>query len=148
MRRKRAEWRGTSRGTPRARSRRMPTTDLVSGPNVSRRFGRALRVNVLGGPATVCTFHCGYCRSPQPTLRPDTPWPAASAILDQASLALRADFAIDSIVIGSNGEPTLHPAFAAIMDGMIALRDAVVPGASIAVVSNGSTLGRLEVRHA
>jgi wyosine [tRNA(Phe)-imidazoG37] synthetase (radical SAM superfamily) len=129
------------------RRRRMTASTYVSGPDASRRFGRAVHVNLVG-PGTACSFHCAYCRSPRPALRPDDGWPSPSAILDQLTAACEATVSINAIVIGGHGEPTRHPAFAEIMDTIVTVRDALVPGAKIAVRSNGSTLGDVQVRHA
>jgi len=126
----------------------MLTSTLVSGPDASRRFGRAVRVNLVGGPATVCSYHCAYCRSPETALRQDGDWPSPTAIVDQLTRAIADNPGVDTIVIGGNGEPTGHPAFAEIVDRVIAVRNAVVPAVKVAIVSNGSTLDRIEVRHA
>jgi wyosine [tRNA(Phe)-imidazoG37] synthetase (radical SAM superfamily) len=47
----------------------------------------------------------------------------------------------DVITYAGNGEPTLHPAFAAIIDDSIILRDLLFPKARIAVLSNATTIG-------
>jgi wyosine [tRNA(Phe)-imidazoG37] synthetase (radical SAM superfamily) len=47
----------------------------------------------------------------------------------------------DVITYAGNGEPTLHPAFAQIIDDSIILRDLFFPKARIAVLSNATTIG-------
>jgi wyosine [tRNA(Phe)-imidazoG37] synthetase (radical SAM superfamily) len=61
--------------------------------------------------------------------------------------ALAADPAIDHLTIAGNGEPTLHPAFARIVDGLVGVRDRRAPGVKLAILSNSSTLNRLDVMH-
>jgi len=47
----------------------------------------------------------------------------------------------DALTFAGNGEPTLHPEFAGIVDDTIRLRDQYVPGARVTVLSNGSMTG-------
>ncbi len=54
----------------------------------------------------------------------------------------------DVITYAGNGEPTLHPEFAGIIDDSIALRNMFFPEARISVLSNGSMLRRKTVRDA
>jgi wyosine [tRNA(Phe)-imidazoG37] synthetase (radical SAM superfamily) len=48
----------------------------------------------------------------------------------------------DSITFSGNGEPTLHPDFAAIIDDTIALRNQYFPTTIITVLSNSTTLDK------
>jgi len=52
---------------------------------------------------------------------------------------------IDVITFAGNGEPTMHPRFAGIIDDTIALRDNYFPNARISVLSNAMHLGKAEV---
>jgi wyosine [tRNA(Phe)-imidazoG37] synthetase (radical SAM superfamily) len=52
---------------------------------------------------------------------------------------------IDYITFAGHGEPTLHPAFAEIVDGVLGLRDEYFPGKPTAIFSNASLLHRPEV---
>lgn len=54
----------------------------------------------------------------------------------------------DVITYAGNGEPTLHPDFASIIDDSLALRTEFFPEAKVSVLSNGSTLHRRSVREA
>jgi wyosine [tRNA(Phe)-imidazoG37] synthetase (radical SAM superfamily) len=49
---------------------------------------------------------------------------------------------LDAITFAGNGEPTLHPAFAEIIDDTMALRNKFYPGANITVLSNASKAGK------
>ena len=62
-------------------------------------------------------------------------------------MALSGQFP-DVITFAGNGEPTLHPEFAGIIDDTIELRDRLAPHARIAVLSNASMLHRPEVFNA
>jgi len=48
---------------------------------------------------------------------------------------------LDSITFAGNGEPTLHPEFARIMDDVLELRNHYFPQASITVLSNATLIG-------
>jgi wyosine [tRNA(Phe)-imidazoG37] synthetase (radical SAM superfamily) len=52
------------------------------------------------------------------------------------------------ITFSGNGEATLHPDFAAIVDAVIAVRDRVGSAAKTAILSNSTGLGSAEVRRA
>ena len=56
-----------------------------------------------------------------------------------------AGTAPDVITFAGNGEPTLHPDFAVIIDDTIALRDRFFPKAKIAVLSNSTMLHKEDV---
>jgi wyosine [tRNA(Phe)-imidazoG37] synthetase (radical SAM superfamily) len=46
----------------------------------------------------------------------------------------------DTLTYAGNGEPTLHPDFAGIVDDTLALRDKYMPGVKVAVLSNASMI--------
>ena len=52
---------------------------------------------------------------------------------------------LDAITFAGNGEPTIHPEFAAIIDDTLILRDRYYPKANISVLSNATKAGKLEV---
>ena len=51
----------------------------------------------------------------------------------------------DVITFSGNGEPTMHPDFADIVDDVIALRDRLCPEAKVAVLTNSTMLFKEEV---
>jgi wyosine [tRNA(Phe)-imidazoG37] synthetase (radical SAM superfamily) len=55
---------------------------------------------------------------------------------------------LDVITFAGNGEPTLHPEFAGIIDDSIELRNLIFPNARIAVLSNSTMLHKTEVLNA
>lgn len=74
--------------------------------------------------------------------------PDPRTIINALDAALADDNLVDHITVAGNGEPTLHPAFARIVDGLVRVRDARAPRVKLAILSNGSTLNRLDVRYA
>ena len=123
-------------------------TSVVYGPVKSRRLGRSLGVNLAPGRVKACNFNCVYCQYGWTALPGRVPWPDAAAVINAVDTALATDSAVDYITVAGNGEPTLHPAFARIVDGLAAVRARRAPRARLAVLSNGSTLNRRDVVHA
>lgn len=129
-------------------TRGMSHTATVNGPELSRRFGRMLRLNLSTGTDPRCNFACAYCRSATPVLPARSSWMAEREVLSAIDSALDTHVDIDCIAISGNGEPTLHPGFAPIVEGLVRIRAGRAPGTKLAIVSNGSTLDRIEVRRA
>ncbi len=59
---------------------------------------------------------------------------------------IRQGSKVDSITFSGNGEPTLHPDLAAIIERTKALQKTYFPQAKLAILSNSSTVSRKEVR--
>lgn len=123
----------------------------IFGPVHSRRLGVSLGVNLLPADAKVCSFDCIYCEcgynSAAHSLRPRFP------AREEVSRALRerlSDMRLrgprpDVITFAGNGEPTLHPLFADIVDDVCRLRDEFFPEAKISVLTNATQIGRPDV---
>ena len=126
----------------------MCVNPIVKGPELSRRFGRVIRVNLVNAPEAACNFACAYCRSAASTPASNTTWWREDEVLSAVEAALHDHPEVECLAISGNGEPTLHPAFAGIVDGLLRIRATRAPAVKLAVVSNGSTLDRIEVRHA
>ena len=122
-------------------------TSVVYGPVKSRRLGRSLGVNLAPGRVKACNFNCVYCQYGWTGMPGRVPWPDAASIVNAVDVALATDPAVDAITVAGNGEPTLHPAFARVVDGLVAVRAKRAPGAKLAILSNGSTLARRDVVH-
>lgn len=128
----------------------------IYGPVQSRRLGRSLGVNILPGHLKICNFNCAYCQCGWTHLSdracPEEAWPEPAAIVDATRAALRRlsaeGRAIDRITIAGEGEPTLHPRFAEIVDALRAVRSEEAAGVPIAILSNSSTLDSPVVRRA
>jgi len=117
----------------------------VYGPMVSRRLGRTLGVNLAPAGHKSCNFNCAYCREEWMDLPSRHEWPQPSDIIDAVDCALETCSPIDTIAVAGNGEPTLHPGFAEIADGLACVRARRAPQARLALLTNGSTLCRLDV---
>lgn len=119
------------------------------GPVPSRRFGRSLGVNLLPTGRKLCNFDCVYCQYDATPRAPaaGADLPGADEVLEAARDALRGG-ACDAITIAGNGEPTLHPAFDHVVAGLVTLRDALAPAASIVLLTNGTRLRDAHVRAA
>lgn len=124
---------------------------IIFGPVKSRRLGVSLGINLLPTDSKVCTFNCIYCECGW------TPKSYGSKVslpgMDEVKLRLEeilqkmsAERGLpDVITFAGNGEPTLHPQFAEIIDSTIELRDLYAPKARIAVLSNASVLHKKKV---
>jgi hypothetical protein len=66
-------------------------------------------------------------------------------VIEAVDRALQQNAEVDSITVAGNGEPTLHPGFAPIAEGLFHLRNRRAPRAKLTLLSNGSTLDRLDV---
>jgi wyosine [tRNA(Phe)-imidazoG37] synthetase (radical SAM superfamily) len=102
----------------------MAFNSIVNGPEMSRRFGRVLRLNLSEG----------------------SNWWREEELFSAVHAALTVYRRIDCIVISGGTEPTLHPRFATLVEGLCRIRARRARGVKLAIVSNGSTLHREDVR--
>lgn len=122
----------------------------VFGPIYSRRLGRSLGINLLPERGKLCNFDCIYCECGwNRDGREDRRLPSVSEVLDalgkRLSECAAAGTAIDSITFSGDGEPTLNPGFAGIVEGTVALRDSFYPAAKVSVLSNATGIWRDDV---
>jgi wyosine [tRNA(Phe)-imidazoG37] synthetase (radical SAM superfamily) len=126
---------------------------LVFGPVYSRRLGVSLGINLLPVDNKYCNFYCIYC---------ECGWTENSGSL--ITLPTRDDLRKqlenklkeiqgtvnepDAITFAGNGEPTIHPEFAEIIDDTIELRNKWAPTAAISILSNASMLHKSKVKKA
>lgn len=132
----------------------MPTflfDQIIFGPVRSRRLGVSLGVNLMPTDRKVCSFDCIYCEcgwTPRTKDRKAV-LPARREVRQKMEEKLREMVAAgelpDVITFAGNGEPTLHPEFAGIIDDTIDLRGRLCPEARIAVLSNATMLHKGEV---
>lgn len=122
--------------------------EIIFGPVKSRRFGVSLGINLLPLDSKLCTFDCIYCECGLTSHEKGHKPVFYSTEQILASLESRfrgltdSHLAPDSITFAGNGEPTLHPDFATIMNGVIGLRNKYFPLAKITVLSNSTMLNR------
>jgi wyosine [tRNA(Phe)-imidazoG37] synthetase (radical SAM superfamily) len=122
-------------------------TGIVYGPVRSRRLGRSLGVNLAPAGRKTCNYNCSYCQYGWTDFPAKGEWPRAVDVIDAVDRALAANAEVDHITLAGNGEPTLHPAFAPIAEGLYHVRARRAPNAKLALLSNGSTLNRREVAY-
>ena len=123
---------------------------LVFGPVRSRRLGTSLGLNLTPRWSKLCTFDCPYCECGFNTPKaPDSRWPSPDEVAHALRRALaRLSMPPQWITFAGNGEPTMHPRFAVVVDRVLAVRAELVPGARIGVLSNGLAVGKAAVRDA
>jgi wyosine [tRNA(Phe)-imidazoG37] synthetase (radical SAM superfamily) len=120
--------------------------DVIFGPVRSRRLGLSLGINLLPLHSKYCSFNCIYCECgwtpPDMPSHPELPSRAGVAMFLEQRLCelVKDDHLPDALTYAGNGEPTLHPEFAGIVDDTIALRDRYVPNARVTVLSNASMI--------
>lgn len=117
--------------------------ETVFGPIRSRRLGNSLGINLLPVGGKICNFDCIYCECGwNRDGRGDSRIPVAaevrSALEIRLSECMLEDVRIDSITFSGDGEPTLNPDFARIVDDTLALRDIYYPDAKVSVLSNAT----------
>ena len=122
----------------------------VFGPVHSRRLGVSLGVNLMPAEGKVCSFDCIYCECGfNKDGRTAQPKPTREQVYATLRLTLQQmkehGPAPDVITFAGNGEPTLHPDFAAIVDDVRCLRDEFFPHCKISVLSNATQILRPEV---
>ena len=128
---------------------------VTYGPVQSRRLGASLGVNILPFNVKVCSFNCNYCQCGWTTDTVDAAalakyeWPTA----DQVGKELRKTLSdlkgkgqkLDCITLAGNGEPTLHPDFLPVVREILSVRDEVMPGVRVDILSNAAHLDRRQV---
>ncbi|PLX00584.1 MAG: radical SAM protein [Marinilabiliales bacterium] len=125
--------------------------NIVFGPVYSRRLGVSLGINLLPNNSKYCNFNCIYCECGWTEIKK-----GEKIILpNREELTTRLTNKLknlkgtvnepDTITFAGNGEPTIHPDFAGIIDDTIAIRDKYVPKAQISVLSNASMLHKPKV---
>lgn len=124
--------------------------DIVFGPIYSRRLGSSLGVNILPSKGKLCNFDCVYCECGwNRDGKSDRKFPmlneVAAALESKMSQAASEGVPVDSITFSGNGEPTMNPDFARIIDVTLELRDRFFPEAKVSVLSNATLTGRPEV---
>jgi wyosine [tRNA(Phe)-imidazoG37] synthetase (radical SAM superfamily) len=71
-----------------------------------------------------------------------------AALREKMSKAAAEGIPVDSITFSGNGEPTMNPDFADIIDVTLSLRDKYFPDAKVSVLSNATLVGREDVARA
>lgn len=128
--------------------------DILYGPVNSRRYGRSLGINLLPITYKLCSFNCVYCHYglTDKCTTEIGPYlndlPKVDDVIKELESAARSDLQFDLMTFSGNGEPTLYPEFAKLVDEVIELRDRYRPEAKIALLSNSTGLADPAVREA
>jgi wyosine [tRNA(Phe)-imidazoG37] synthetase (radical SAM superfamily) len=124
---------------------------IIFGPVKSRRLGVSLGINLLPTNVKVCSFDCIYCecgRNPK-QYEEKAVLPSRAEVQQKLKEKLREmkseNLLPDVITFAGNGEPTLHPEFAEIIDDTVELRNQLAPNARIAVLSNATMIHKKKV---
>jgi len=129
---------------------------IVYGPVNSRRLGRSLGLNLSPVRYKLCSFNCVYCQygwtdvMTLDTAQYEKDFPTADDFASTLERVLveQNNEGIDNITFSGNGEPTLHPQFAEIVDIAGALKNKYCPAARIGVLTNSSAATIEKVRTA
>lgn len=121
--------------------------DTIFGPIHSRRLGSSLGVNLTPNDGKICSFDCLYCEAGYNAQGPGTtgfaPRRQVARLLEDKLRQLRDEGQpLDVITFSGNGEPTLHPDFAGVIDDTIGLRDRYFPDVKISVLTNATMIDR------
>ena len=113
------------------------------GPIFSRRLGTSLGINLLPENGKICNFDCIYCECGwNKDGHADTQLPTAEKVRSLLKEKLEnlntSGIKVDSITFSGDGEPTLNPEFATVIDDTVHLRDIYAPTAKVSVLSNAT----------
>ncbi len=125
--------------------------ELIFGPVYSRRLGVSLGINLLPVNNKYCNFNCVYCECGWTDLKKGV----KIVLPKRDNFKTRLENKLkelqgtvnepDSITFAGNGEPTIHPDFAKIINDTIEARNNYAPKAAISILSNASMLHKLSV---
>jgi wyosine [tRNA(Phe)-imidazoG37] synthetase (radical SAM superfamily) len=117
---------------------------VVFGPVRSRRLGLSLGINLLPLHSKYCSFNCIYCECgwTPPGQRESQELPSRALVAEALEARLKElneeHHLPDAITFAGNGEPTIHPEFAGIVEDTLRLRDRWSPASRVTVLSNAS----------
>ena len=122
----------------------------IFGPVKSRRLGISLGINLLPPDGKICTFDCIYCEcgfNAERRTRTSLPTreEVRAALEGKLQEMHKENMLPDVLTFAGNGEPTIHPHFAEIIDDTIALRDKYCPRAKVSVLTNATLVTRQNV---
>jgi len=125
---------------------------IIFGPVKSRRLGVSLGINLLPNDSKYCTYDCVYCECGWTYKNHKAKLHSREEVYKALDLMLRQMLeegnSPDNITFAGNGEPTVHPNFAGIIDDTIKLRNQYFPKAQISVLSNATQVHKDSVMQA
>ena len=119
---------------------------MLYGPVDSRRYGKSLGINLMPKEKKLCSFNCVYCHygiTKRCTMNIDQygdELPDIDKMVKKLEKKLQTDIELDLITFSGNGEPTLYPDFADLVEEVAELRGKYRPDTKIALLSNSSGL--------
>lgn len=126
---------------------------ILYGPVNSRRYGRSLGINLMPVADKLCSFNCVYChygltkRCTMNVGQYGSELPEFDDVVKALEEALQSSMELDQITFSGNGEPTLYPRFAELVDEIAELRDIYRPAAKVALLSNSTGLTNKDVKN-
>jgi len=128
-------------------------SDIIYGPLNSRRLGRSLGLNLLPTTSKLCSMNCCYCQygwtaKLSASGEHVAELPTLNDVKRALEAALQSGKEFDYLTFSGNGEATLHPRFAEIVDLILDLRQACTASFKLAMLSNGTTAGDPALRAA
>lgn len=119
--------------------------ETIFGPVHSRRLGTSLGINLTPDDGKICSFDCLYCEAGFNAQGHGTTGFAqrsevARLLEERLKGMCDAGEKLDVITFSGNGEPTLHPDFAGIVDDTISLRNRFAPEAKVSVLTNSTRI--------
>jgi wyosine [tRNA(Phe)-imidazoG37] synthetase (radical SAM superfamily) len=125
---------------------------ILYGPVNSRRLGKSLGINLMPGDYKLCSFNCVYCHygwTKKHTVdfgkcRKDLP--AFDDVVKAVEGAARSSMEFDFLTFSGNGEPTLYPQFAQLVEEVARIRNTYRPEVKVVLLSNSTGLLYKEVR--
>jgi len=126
-------------------------SEIVFGPVSSRRLGVSLGINLLPTHRKICNFNCIYCEcgwnkeDVDEFLKLPERNDISNALETKLKELKRNNKNIDSITFAGNGEPSIHPEFAGIVEDIVNLRNIYYPEAKTSLLSNAGLLKDVRV---
>lgn len=125
----------------------------IFGPIHSRRLGTSLGINLMPSDGKVCSFDCLYCEAGYNAQGAGKAGlPSRQTVKSELEAKLQemaaSGEALDVLTFSGNGEPTLHPDFAAIISDTLELRDRYFPDAKVSVLTNSTRIFTPDVAEA
>lgn len=126
--------------------------DILYGPVFSRRLGRSFGINLFRSEGKVCSFDCVYCECGRTNTRTLTPARDDVYPVDEVLKAVDRAFSkprtIYTMTFSGYGEPTLHPDFYTIVQGIRSMITTSRPDVELALFTNGSRSGDTSIQSA
>jgi wyosine [tRNA(Phe)-imidazoG37] synthetase (radical SAM superfamily) len=125
---------------------------ILYGPIDSRRLGKSLGINLMPTGYKLCSFNCVYCHYGWTDVHAFDAkkfiddLPRFDNVASAVESALRSNLKFDYLTFSGNGEPTLYPEFASLVEEIARVRDRCRPEMKIALLSNSSGLSVPEVK--